>query len=347
MNKILFLCLISLAISSYDLERFREEVLKRHNTLRAKHQVDKLTRYSKLESLAQKHSEYMAQISRMQSSNNKLDDEYIGENICSGSPYSKIGKTCVDLWYSEEKDYDYINPSYDGKAYHFTQIVWKKTNQLGCGIQCDSKSYCYMTCYYYPAGNYYNQFKKNVFPKLNENEEDEKEEEEDEVPQPDEEDDTPDSSQVKDKKLEQFREEALARHNFFRAHHNAKALVRSAKLERIAQEAAEYMVKINNFHFPDEKYNDENIGMNLFWQYGPFDGISITDYWYDQRSKYDFNKPGYVENAGGFTQLVWKSTKKMGCGYSCKGLECYGLCTYYPAGNYHGMFDKNVFPQTS
>ena len=112
MNKILFLCLISLAISSYDLERFREEVLKRHNTLRAKHQVDKLTRYSKLESLAQKHSEYMAQISRMQSSNNKLDDEYnIPNEILeqfnrNTKNFFKVRKDIVEMPDEEEQGND-------------------------------------------------------------------------------------------------------------------------------------------------------------------------------------------------------------------------------------------------
>ena len=345
MNKILFFCLISLTISSIDLESFREEVLERHNTLRARHQVDKLTRDSSLESIAQKHSEYMAEIGEMIFSSNKLDNKDIGENICSGNSFLHIGKACVDEWYKGEKDYDYLKASQNSTTDHFTQLVWKNSNQLGCGIKCDeSKDLCFITCNYYPAGNYYGEYKDNVFPNLNGNEEEEEEEETIEV---DEEDDIPDSSQVTDEQLEQFRKDALARHNFYRAQHNAGDLVRSAKLEKIAQEAAEYMVKIDNFHFPEEKYNNDYIGMSLFWYNHNFNGNSLTNYWYDTQSKYDFNKPGYIEDAGSFTQLVWKNSKKMGCGYACKGKECYGLCTYYPAGNVINEFDKNVFPKDS
>ena len=337
MNKILFLCLITLTISSLDLESFRNEVLEIHNTLRAKHQVGPLSRYSELESLAQKHSEYMAKMGKMVHSDNKLNNEYIGENICSGSSTLKIGKSCVNLWYSEEDQYDYKNPNNDVSCGHFTQLVWKKTNRLGCGVECTSSNYCYVTCNYYPAGNYYNQFMDNVFPNPN------KEKEAEEA----EEDDTPESSQVTDQQLEKFRNEALARHNYYRAQHNAGDLVRSAKLEKIAQDAAEYMVETNKWYFPEETYNDDYIGSSLFWYNSVFDGNSITDTWYDEQEFYNFSKPGYVENAGGFTQLVWKSSKKMGCGYACKGLECYGICTYYPSGNYQNEFEKNVFPKTS
>lgn len=344
MNKFLILCLVSLALCSVDLESFRKEALERHNTLRAKHQVNKLTRYSRLETLAQANCDRMVEIGQMQHSDSKLDGEYVGENVCSGTFNAHIGQSCTDLWYSEEKLYDFNNPVFDGKTGHFTQVVWKNSKQLGCGVACDTKNYCYVTCDYFPAGNYYGQFKDNVLPKVG-GSEDTQDTTTTEV-KPVEEDDTPDSSKATDAKLEKFRSEALVRHNFYRAQHNAGDLVRSAKLEKIAQDAAEYMVKINNFHFPEDKYNDEYIGMSLFWYNGPFDGNSITDYWYDEQSKYDFKNPGYNADAGGFTQLVWKSSKKMGCGYACKGSECYGLCTYYPSGNYNGMFETNVFPKT-
>ena len=337
MNKILFICLIALTISSIDLEKFREDILKRHNALRAKHQVGPLTRYSELESLAQKHSEYMAKNGYLKQSGNKLNNEYIGENLCSSTSPLGIGKACVNLWYKEEEKHDYSNEKSAPSSGHFAQMVWKKTNRIGCGVDCDSSNKCFVACNYYPAGNYYNQYKDNVLPKKNVPEVEEEEE-----------DDTPDSSKVTDKQLEQFRKDVLARHNFYRAQHNAKDLVRSAKLENIAQATAEYMLETNKFQFPKETYNDENIGSSLFYYYSsPFDGNSITDKWYDENEKYNFKNPGFIEDAGGFTQLVWRSSKKIGCGYACKGVECYGICSYYPPGNMKNEFEKNVFPKTS
>lgn len=37
--------------------------------------------------------------------------------------------------------------------------------------------------------------------------------------------------------------------------------------------------------------------------------------------------------------MVWKGTKKVGCGKSKCGIWS---CQYYPAGNYIGSFQRNV-----
>ena len=41
---------------------------------------------------------------------------------------------------------------------HFTQVVWKGSEKLGCGVGCGSNNFCYVTCKYYPAGNNLSQF---------------------------------------------------------------------------------------------------------------------------------------------------------------------------------------------
>ena len=74
-------------------------------------------------------------------------------------------------------------------------------------------------------------------------------------------------------------------------------------------------------------------------------GVGATNKWYNGVSSYDFSKPGYQSNAGGFTQIVWKSTQKIGCGYACEGKICYYCCIYYPSGNYLNQFEANVFPK--
>jgi len=47
---------------------------------------------------------------------------------------------------------------------HFTQLVWKGSKQIGCGASCNNSNKCYVTCNYYPPGNYIGQFASNVFP---------------------------------------------------------------------------------------------------------------------------------------------------------------------------------------
>ena len=67
-----------------------------------------------------------------------------------------------------------------------------------------------------------------------------------------------------------------------------------------------------------------------------------SDAWYDEINDpgYDFNNPGYRNGIGHFTQMVWKSTEKLGCGVSGE----YLTCRYYPPGNYVGQFAQNVLP---
>ena len=50
---------------------------------------------------------------------------------------------------------------------------------------------------------------------------------------------------------------------------------------------------------------------------------------------------------GHYTQVVWQSTKKVGCGVALvtdadKATTAYCVCVYYPAGNYERQFRENV-----
>ncbi|ODN74641.1 hypothetical protein L202_06987 [Cryptococcus amylolentus CBS 6039] len=71
-------------------------------------------------------------------------------------------------------------------------------------------------------------------------------------------------------------------------------------------------------------------------------------------AKYNWNKPGYSEATGHFTQLVWKDTKRVGC-YIARcpqgsvvdekyTTSFQTACEYDPAGNYvnEGEFAQNV-----
>ena len=86
--------------------------------------------------------------------------------------------------------------------------------------------------------------------------------------------------------------------------------------------------------------------------------------WYDEVAKYDFAKatftPGnfnlknthqklqifiwfvHSKETGHFTQVVWKSSTKLGCGIAIANNKAVGVCNYSPAGNYLGQFATNV-----
>ena len=90
-----------------------------------------------------------------------------GENLYSCYASYGIcvtGEKASQKWYDEVGIYNFNNPGYISGAGHFTQLVWKGSNQIGCGAACNSNNKCYLTCNYYPPGNYLNQFASNVFP---------------------------------------------------------------------------------------------------------------------------------------------------------------------------------------
>lgn len=352
MKNALLICLIAIAIASNsNLETIRNEILEKHNFLRSQHQVDKLERDSQLESMAQAQSEYLANtLKTLQYKEDKYNDELVGQNLfkCLNCEESYAGNGAVDYWYDEEAPvYDYRNPGFSQNTAQFTQIVWKGTKKLGCGIACNAQDKaCYVVCYYYPHGNTDTLFGENVLPKTEAKHEDH------ELPtEPKHEDHDPldkKDEEVEDTVIdpEKFREELLNRHNYYRAKHQVGNLERDAKLEEIAQQAADTMAREDNWYFTEQKYNGDDVQQNLIAFSGKVNGESIVDSWYKGSVNYDFTKQGWSSETGGFTQMIWKATKKIGCASSLVQNQdkSYAVCIYYPAGNWEDEFEENVFP---
>ncbi|MCI5224143.1 MAG: SCP-like extracellular, partial [Candidatus Electrothrix sp. AR4] len=59
----------------------------------------------------------------------------------------------VDAWGNEITDYDYSDNSCHSVCGHYTQVVWKTTMEVGCGMAtCNDKSQIWV-CQYTPQGN--------------------------------------------------------------------------------------------------------------------------------------------------------------------------------------------------
>lgn len=75
--------------------------------------------------------------------------------------------------------------------------------------------------------------------------------------------------------------------------------------------------------------------------------INVVDGWYGEEALYDYINPRFSAKTGHFTQVVWKGTTEIGCGYvsGCPGSwPNIWVCQYNPPGNYIGLFGENVFP---
>lgn len=127
--------------------------------------------------------------------------------------------------------------------------------------------------------------------------------------------------------------EALSTHNALRARHGVPALSWSGKLAGVAQDYANKCVF---------EHNNTGYGENLAQASSPNVSGMIND-WYSEISAYDFAS-GTGNGTGHFTQVVWKSTKQVGCGMAQCSDGAILVCNYSPAGNLDGAYVENVPP---
>ena len=139
-----------------------------------------------------------------------------------------------------------------------------------------------------------------------------------------------------------YQQQLLSAHNLYRAKHHAPAL---AWDDTLAAYALWHASKCEFRHSTTHRY-----GENLAAGYP--DIQAAVHAWYAEGSSYYYYFPGFSYRTGHFTQLVWKSSKKLGCAYvSCDGRNGtpgkYLVCEYSPAGNMinPGRFAKNVLPE--
>ena len=308
-----------IVLADVDLEKIRKQTLKVHNMYRNNHQVGDLLRNKDIESLAQKDAENTANTGEFDYSSKEYNGQPLGSNrimIRNRTPTANYVTRC---FYEGVKEFDFENPHLVLGALSFTQLVWKATKYLGCGVASSGNRWG-VTCYYYPKGNQYNLFAENVFPPLDYNATD------------------------KDKDpLEKIREELLTAHNNYRKKHAVGSLSRNSSIEAIAQEFSEKLASTRTFGHSHNMYNGKPLGENLYSSSIIPDGITVAMDWYEELVDYDF-KSDYIPGTGHFTQIVWKESQYLGCGLGSAERYYVVTCNYFPMGNIVGNFSQNVFP---
>ncbi|XP_002156652.3 Golgi-associated plant pathogenesis-related protein 1 [Hydra vulgaris] len=154
------------------------------------------------------------------------------------------------------------------------------------------------------------------------------------------------------KSLDDFRKSILASHNLYRKKHNAPSLQLSDELNAMAQNWAENIARTGNVqHSPPSLRN--GAGENMYYEWSsvsPPSGENAVKVWYEEVMYWNFMYNGdylfpLVSNqVSHFTQVIWKSTSKLGCGRAYNGNKVYVVCEYREAGNLVGSFSKNIYP---
>lgn len=82
----------------------------------------------------------------------------VGENLYWGT-WTPTSADVVDMWASEKAYYDYAtNSCASGQICgHYTQVVWRNTTSVGCGVAACTSGGEVWVCQYSPAGNYMGQ----------------------------------------------------------------------------------------------------------------------------------------------------------------------------------------------
>ncbi|XP_058751594.1 pathogenesis-related protein 1-like, partial [Vicia villosa] len=81
-----------------------------------------------------------------------------GENLATSTGGKFNGTRAVNLWVKEKPYYDYnSNSCVGGRCGHYTQVIWRNSTNLGCAkVRCENGG-TFVTCNYYPPGNYGSQ----------------------------------------------------------------------------------------------------------------------------------------------------------------------------------------------
>ncbi|XP_051513474.1 uncharacterized protein glipr2 isoform X2 [Myxocyprinus asiaticus] len=353
-----------LVSSSSKDSSFENEFLQTHNAYRKNHGASPLNINKNLSRSAQEWAEHLLSIRTLKHSNG----EY-GENVYyawSSATKKLTGREAVESWYSEIKDYNFSRPGFSSKTGHFTQVVWKDTEELGVGLATDGKT-TFVVGQYLPAGNISNAgyFERNVLP-AGSPVELKSTPSADRVGQalvalsirpnplpspshtsgPSHKSQTPQSSSSKGEDLSQFRQSLLEAQNHYRRQHGARLLSLCPILCKEAQDWAAHLISINALK-NSGKGHGENMSYKWTSNMVPPTGKEIAESWYKESAKYNFANPGFQSGAGNFTQMIWKSTEQFGVGLASDGKGKFITVAFYkPPGNITnpGYFQDNVKP---
>lgn len=165
---------LAMAQTSIDLNTLRSIALSQHNSYRTAHHSPNLSLNSSLNDAAQNWAQHLAAHAVFEHSspsqrNNAGENLYVYYTTGSAPAADTLAKEAVTNWYNEVSAYNYSNPGFASATGHFTQVVWKKSTELGCGaaegmatLEGRKFNAFYVVRHYNPAGNLIGDFPNNV-----------------------------------------------------------------------------------------------------------------------------------------------------------------------------------------
>lgn len=137
-----------------------------------------------------------------------------------------------------------------------------------------------------------------------------------------------------------FKDRIIEHHNKYRKQHGVPALIWDDEIAKVAEKWAMHLGRVGTIgHNPGRSGLGENV---YAIGKGPVGGEKPFWGWYAEYGQLSCQRtPGM--HCGHFTQVVWKSSTKFGCGQALSEWgKSFIVCNYSPAGNVQGHFDANV-----
>ena len=146
-----------------------------------------------------------------------------------------------------------------------------------------------------------------------------------------------------------FKQSCLDAHNRYRSRHGVPLLKWSGKLTNDAQDWANHLAASGKWEH-DLTARGKDQGENLYYDFTYPMSLRCEEMvkkWYAEEANYDY-KTGEAKEQGAqiyhFTQIVWKTTKKLGMATAVSGGRTVAVARYSPVGNWLGEFKENVLP---
>ncbi|XP_065157178.1 uncharacterized protein [Atheta coriaria] len=315
------------------LEQFQTECLQDHNMYRRRHGVTPLKLNKQMCKSCLDHATFLLKKNNLQHSSNKK----YGENIYfisspSLNPNTDIkGSEPVDMWYREVKKHDFTKEPTLLSTGHFTQVVWKESQELGVAFVA-AKGKLVVVAQYYPPGNIIGSFVENVPPlvtNINNN-------------------NCISTLNISKTAKSSFNAAILDAHNKYRMLHGARPLELDANLCRFSEEWAKMCAERGIM----EHRKNNPYGENIFCIHNADPNFVISgnmpvDSWYEEHQAHPFGREPSNLSTGHFSQVVWKTSEKLGVGVATRNGYTYIVANYSPAGNFVGHFAESVLPAGS
>ncbi len=139
--------------------------------------------------------------------------------------------------------------------------------------------------------------------------------------------------------LSPFETQLLAAHNIERTRLDQQPLVWNKSLAVDARRWAEQLAKTGQFEHAQQSAHGENLWMGTKGAYQAEDMVGL---WIDERAVYvagafpHVSTTGNWADVGHYTQVIWYSTRQVGCALASNQADSFLVCRYDPPGNWIG-----------